>query len=96
MSRLVSLLCLVLAATACGRGALAGECFADWSVASPIVKKEGLLSVEELTPLVKRRMNGDVVKVTLCQEGSGYVFRLVIKDGSGNLKTVTVDAKNPF
>lgn len=96
MSRLASLICLVLAATAFGRGAPAGECFADWSVASPIVKKEGLLSVEDLTPLVKRKMSGDVVKVTLCQDAGGWTYRLVVKDGSGNLKTMTVDAKNPF
>ena len=86
----------VLALTAVSRGAAAGECFADWSVATPIVKKEGLVTVEELTPLAKTRFNGDVVKVTLCEENGAYVFRLVIKDGRGNLKTVTVDAKNPF
>lgn len=71
-------------------------CYADWSEAAPIVKQEGLLPVEELTPLARYSLDGDIVKVTLCHENGTYVFRLVVRGKKGNLKTVTVDAKDPF
>ncbi len=97
MSRFISVLILILTVATNGGGAAAGEtCFADWSVASPIVKKEGLVAVEQLTPTAKMRFNGDVVKVTLCEDNGVYIYRLIVKDSRGNLKTETVDAKNPF
>ena len=73
-----------------------GACYTDWSVAAPIVKKEGLLPVEQLTPKARAELKGDVVKVTLCVKAGSYVFRLVVRGDKGDLKTVTVDAKNPF
>ena len=71
-------------------------CYPDWSVAAPIVKKEGLIPVEQLTPLARFSLNGEILKVTLCVEAGSYVFRLVVRGAKGDLKTVTVDAKDPF
>lgn len=73
-----------------------GACYSDWSVAAPIVKKEGLVSVEQLTPMARAQLNGELVKVTLCVQAGSYVFRLVVRGTKGDLKTVTVDAKSPF
>jgi uncharacterized membrane protein YkoI len=71
-------------------------CYPDWSVAAPIVKREGLIPVEQLTPLARFSLNGEILKVTLCFEAGNYVFRLVVRGAKGDLKTVTVDAKDPF
>lgn len=71
-------------------------CVADWSVAAPIVKEEGLVTVEELSKAASGRLSGDIVKATLCRENGIYVFRLVVKGVSGQLRTVTVDARRPF
>ena len=98
MSRILPLVAVLLASLGLARGsAAAGEqCYSDWSAAAPIVKKEGLLSVEELTPVARQKLNGEIVKVTLCEAKGGFVFRLVVRGLKGDLKTVTVDAKNPF
>jgi uncharacterized membrane protein YkoI len=98
MRRIIHLIAAL--AVLSGSSALAAPdekaCYPDWSVAAPIVKKEGLLPVEQLTPLARFSLNGEIVKVTLCIEAGAYVFRLVVRGKKGDLKTVTVDAKDPF
>jgi uncharacterized membrane protein YkoI len=81
-----------------GRVAPAQEntCIADWSVAAPIVRKEGLVTVEQLSTLARSRLSGEIVKTALCEQKGGYVFRLLVKGMNGQLKNVTVDAKAPF
>ncbi len=75
----------------------AGEsCFADWSVAAPVVKKEGLATVEQLSQLAKSSGSGDIVRTTLCQDKGDFTYRIVVKDGKGQLKTLNVDARKPF
>jgi len=99
MPRIGSGLAVLLAATALmGRGAPAGagSCIADWSVAAPIVKKEGLVTVEQLSSLARSHLEGSIVKTTLCEEKGGYVFRLVVRGANGQLRSVTVDARTPF
>ncbi|MEQ1712665.1 MAG: hypothetical protein ABL908_14865 [Hyphomicrobium sp.] len=84
----------VAAATASAR---AGEtCMADWSVAASVVRKEGLTTVEQLLKLAHKSGAGDIVRTTLCEDGGTYVYRLVVKDRNGQLKTLTVDARKPF
>jgi hypothetical protein len=71
-------------------------CYADWSVAAPIVRKEGLATVEALTRRAAAKISGDIVKTTLCREKSGFVYRLLIRDHRGRLENRTVDARAPF
>ena len=73
-----------------------GACFADWSSASIIVKAEGLMTVEQLTKLGPSKFGGDVVRSTLCENKSGFVYKLIVRDSSGQMKNITVDAKHPF
>lgn len=93
---------IVLAAAAVVAAAMAGAraadtgCIDDWSVAAPIVKAEGLVSVEQLSAEARTKLKGDIVKTTLCQERGGYVFRLVVRGAGGQHRSVTVDAKRPF
>lgn len=71
-------------------------CIADWSVAAPIVEKEGLVKIERLYPLVHAKLGVKIVKATLCSEGGSYVFQLVVRAADGPLRRITVDATAPF
>jgi uncharacterized membrane protein YkoI len=75
----------------------AGEtCIADWSVAAGVVRKEGLATVEQLSQLARSSGAGEIVKTTLCEGEGSYRYRIVVKDGKGQLKSLVVDAKKPF
>jgi len=88
---------LVLAAVVIAAApARAGGCYADWSDAAPIVKKEGLTTIEALAETARGKLSGDIVKTTLCEEGSGFVYRLLIREPAGRLVNRTVDARVPF
>lgn len=72
------------------------NCVSDWSEAAPLVRQHGLMPVEKLTPLARQQVKGDIVKVTLCKENGAYVYRLVVREPAGQMRTMTVNAKNPF
>ena len=95
MLRITLAVALLVCALAPDRAAAAG-CYVDWSVAAPIVRKEGLATVETLARLAQARISGDIVKTTLCEEKGGFVYRLVIRDSGGRLSNRTVDARAPF
>jgi uncharacterized membrane protein YkoI len=71
------------------------KCAPDWSYGAMIVRKEGLLTVEQLTAIVEAKIDGEIVKTTLCESGGKYVFKLVVRQ-RGQFKTLTVDARKPF
>jgi uncharacterized membrane protein YkoI len=71
-------------------------CIEDWSTAVPVVKSEGLASVEAVTVLARKRLKGSVVKVTLCMQGQTYVYRLLMRGRDGRHTRIIVDAKRPF
>jgi hypothetical protein len=73
-----------------------GTCFTDWSAASIIVKAESLFPVDQLAKLAPSKLNADVVRSALCETQTGFVYKLVVRDKSGVLKSLTVDAKHPF
>jgi uncharacterized membrane protein YkoI len=91
------LLVFALALAVPGHSAGADEvCIEDWSTAVPVVKSEGLASVEAVTALARKRLKGDLVKVTLCMQGQTYVYRLLMRGRDGRHTRVMVDAKRPF
>lgn len=71
------------------------RCISDWSQAAPIVRKEGLYSVESLTTAARGKIQGDIVKTTLCQDDGVWVYRLIVRV-KGAMSIQTVDAKDPF
>lgn len=71
------------------------RCINDWSEAAPIVRREGLYTVEKLTREASGNIKGNIIKTTLCQDDGTWVFRLIVRV-KGNLKVMTVDAKKPF
>ena len=90
--RIAFLMLPLVAAPAPARAA----CIADWSIAAPIVHKEGLTTVEALARLAQAKISGNIVKTTLCEESGSFVYRLVIRDLQGRLSNHTVDARSPF
>lgn len=68
-------------------------CVADWGKAGEIVRQNGLATVEQLSK-TPGAVSGQIVKATLCAEAGGYVYRLVVRDGAGQLKNVVVEARN--
>ena len=94
MFRIVSV--LMAAAVLAPAPVRAGSCYANWSVAAPIVHKEGLATVESLFQLAQSKISGHIVKTTLCEEEGGFVYRLIIRDHEGRLTNKTVDARSPF
>lgn len=74
----------------------ADGCFPDWSAAAPVVSKEGLATIEKLTRLAHGKVFGVIVKTELCRDKGGFVYRLVVREPSGRLNRVTVDARHPF
>ncbi len=97
MTRVVPLILGLVAVFA--RNAAVGAadvCIEDWSTAAPVVKEEGLASVETVMERAKTKVSGDVVKVTLCKQGERYVYRLLVRKASGKHSPMIVDAKEPF
>jgi hypothetical protein len=74
----------------------AATCITDWSIAAPIVHKEGLATVEALSRLAVAKIAGVIVKTTLCEEKGAFVYRILVRDERGKLTNRTVDARTPF
>jgi hypothetical protein len=74
----------------------ADACYPDWAEAAPIVRREQLAAVADLSRMARERNSGEIIKTTLCAERGRYVYRLVVREASGVLRNLTVDAKQPF
>jgi uncharacterized membrane protein YkoI len=73
------------------------RCYADWSQAAPIVRRESLVATAELHQHARTRKLGDLVRITLCEEGGRYVYRLVVLEPTNRTLTQhVVDARQPF
>ena len=71
-------------------------CIDDWSVATQIVKREKLTTVEELASQAQKQLDGAIVRTALCRDGARYVYRLVIRKRGGEVSRREVDARKPF
>jgi uncharacterized membrane protein YkoI len=77
--------------------ALAGEaCTENFSDMANMVKANGLMPAKELQRQAGDKIDGKIVKVSLCQTGGAYQYELVFLNGNGQLVTQAVDAKTPF
>lgn len=96
MSPLLSIVAAVVAAAATGPSPVPTKCFTDWSDAAALVRQEGLVGIDELSRRARARLDSEIVKTTLCQEGERYIYRVVLKINRGALRVVIVDARQPF
>ncbi len=98
---------LMLSGSPGSRVAVAGEadfkiaaetetCLSDWAVARDVVRRENLVTVEQLAQSPQAKINGQIVKATLCLEANGYIYRLVVRDSGGRLRALTIDAQSPI
>ena len=95
MLRLTAAIVMAAAAGLNARPVKAADCMADWAAASQIVKSENLLTVEQLPSVAADQIQGQIVKTQLCRENGSYVYRLVVRDPKGQMKTVVLDARGP-
>lgn len=75
--------------------AAAEECLTDWGAAGQIVRREKLLTVQQLTQEESVLLPGTPIKTTLCKVGDDYVYKVVVRVTGGALKTIVVDARRP-
>ncbi len=72
----------------------AADCLTDWGMAGQIVRRENLITVEEVSRSLASDGVGVLVKTTLCRSDSGYFYRLVIRAPTGRLITTVMTAKS--
>ncbi|WP_428651062.1 PepSY domain-containing protein [Roseibium sp.] len=82
MKQIFALLILTLAATLPAQAACLSQAQAREAVASGKAASLGS---------VAGRVQGEILKAQLCQQGGGYVYVLSVKNG-GSVTTVTVNA----
>ena len=95
MLRLTAAIVIAAAAGLNAGPVKAADCYADWAAASQIVKTENLLTVEQLPSVAADQIQGQIVKTKLCRENGGYVYRLVVRDPKGQMKSVAIGARGP-
>jgi len=71
----------------------AQECLADWGIAGEIVRRQGLVTVDEVAREILPGGRGQILKSTLCRKGTGYVYKVVVRDGKGQLRSMVVPAQ---
>jgi uncharacterized membrane protein YkoI len=70
------------------------KCWTDWSEAAVIVRRETLMPVERANKLARDKHPGaEIIKVTLCEEHGKFVYRLVLREKQGQLKSELLDAR---
>lgn len=88
---------LSISAHAAGAGpATSPRCFPDWSAASPVVQSELLTTARDLHAQVRTHRLGDLMRITLCIDHDRYVYRLLVREPSGHIASLLVDARKPF
>lgn len=91
-------LLLILASilTPAAQAAVAQDRCYEWTDAAPIVQRENLMSSKDLHDETRKRLQSELVRVSLCEEKGQFVYKLVLMEGSGRLKYITVSARQPF
>lgn len=84
---------IAAAAGALSAPASAADCMTDWGLAGQIVRRENLITVEEVAKSLAADGVGTLVKMTLCRSDDGYFYRLVIRGPAGELKTTIMTAR---
>lgn len=82
----------LLATLALTGAAKAETCYADWGAAAEIVKQFNLITVEQLSKADAGQLGGQIIKTSLCKDGDDYIYKIVVRDTKGRLKTVVMGA----
>jgi len=95
LKRACGLVALLLAFATAAEAAPAA-CLDDWGVASTVVAREQLATVEAVTRLTRDLLSADVVRTALCRDNDRYVYRMVVRGPRGRLRNLSVDARHPY
>lgn len=90
---LAALLTLSPAPAAVGQST---QCFEDWSDAAPIVLRENLVSARDVQAWARKRLKVNVIRVTLCQDGERYFYRILVREPKGRIRNRTIEARGPL
>ena len=71
------------------------SCMADWSEAAPIVRREGLATIERVGRMMRDGAAMEIVTSALCTAYGRYVYRLTVRGAGSGLRTLFVDARQP-
>jgi hypothetical protein len=71
-------------------------CIGDWSEAGPIVRAEGLVTIERVSRIARDKAHVEIVTSALCKAEERFVYRLTVRGQAGALRTMLVDARQPF
>ena len=93
--RLSLILCGLLIVSPRAAEAARETCF-DWSEAAGIVKRERLTTASRVLRRAAAVYGGQLKKITLCRSGTQYVYRMVIFEAAGRIRSLTIDARQPF
>lgn len=94
--RLVAGVLLLPAFFAVSAMAASAACLSDWSSAGALVQEHGLTPAGDLAGLARAHVEGDLVKVQLCEQAGQYVYKLTFFKADGTVVKMTVDARQPF
>jgi uncharacterized membrane protein YkoI len=64
----------------------------DWGKAAAIIAQNKLLPASVIYQMVQKKTGGKVVNQSLCKQGNGYVYKLVVLGPTGEVTNLTVDA----
>ena len=90
------LLVLLLASNAPARAGDTPVCFPNWTAAGVVLRSEKLADPAEVRANAEKALGGSVLRMSLCEVGKVYRYRLVVVDSAGTISTILVDAKTPF
>ncbi len=92
---LISLAMVLLAGGPKSAMAQQDKCY-EWTEAAPIVRREQLAPAREVQEQARKHLDGELIRMTLCEESGQFVYRLVIRVGGGRVRYLTVNARTPF
>ena len=91
------ILALMLAVLGSGRVAYGAErvCYDDWAIAGTHIELRSLTPVKDIRKLAGEKLEGELIKIKLCQEADKFVYQLVVFAPDGKVRKLSVDAKVP-
>ncbi|MGE5260770.1 MAG: PepSY domain-containing protein [Actinomycetota bacterium] len=64
----------------------------DWGNAAAIIAQNKLIPAGTIYQMVQKKTGGKVVNQSLCKQGNGYVYKLVVLGPTGEVTNLVVDA----
>ncbi len=91
----ILLICLLVPGGVLAAAAQDDKCY-EWSDAAVIVRREKLASAKDVHEQSRSRLDGELLRITLCEEKGHFVYKLIVQEGGGKVRHLTVDARAPF